>query len=111
MVCCAESRCKPYAEMCHSPVDIMSISEEEVLQAGKTTDAIRIPEEFGGGFMASVEVNHQLHCVVISHIALSREQSHGLHGARTSSAKVSTGTTMQLGPSSSLTLLRWLLHI
>ena len=42
----------------------MSISEEDVLKVGKTTEAIRIPPEFGGGFMASVEVNHQLHCVV-----------------------------------------------
>lgn len=76
MVCFAESACKPYAKMSHSPVDIMSISEGEVLKAGKTTDAIRITEEFRGGFMASVEVNHQLHCVVISYVALPREQYH-----------------------------------
>lgn len=54
----------------------MSISQGKVLKAGKTTDAIRKPEEFGGGFMASVEVNHQLHCVVISYVALPREQYH-----------------------------------
>ncbi|KAL8667705.1 MAG: hypothetical protein Q9202_000560 [Teloschistes flavicans] len=42
----------------------MSVSEEEILRIGKTTEAIRIPEEFGGGFLASVEVQHQLHCVV-----------------------------------------------
>ncbi|KAI4196530.1 MAG: hypothetical protein LQ350_006513 [Teloschistes chrysophthalmus] len=44
----------------------MSVSEEEVLRAGKTTEAIRIPERFGGGFLASVEVQHHLHCVVSS---------------------------------------------
>ncbi|KAL8626496.1 hypothetical protein Q9189_007809 [Teloschistes chrysophthalmus] len=42
----------------------MSVSEEEVLRAGKTTEAIRIPERFGGGFLASVEVQHHLHCVL-----------------------------------------------
>ena len=42
----------------------MSITEEEVLKIGKTTDAIKIPSQFGGGYMASVEVNHQLHCLV-----------------------------------------------
>lgn len=44
-------------------VRVTSITEEEVLKIGKTTDAIKIPSQFGGGYMASVEVNHQLHCL------------------------------------------------
>ena len=42
----------------------MSISEEDLLKSGSSTDAVRIPEDYGGGFMVSVEVHHQLHCLV-----------------------------------------------
>ena len=42
----------------------MSISEDDLLKSGSSTDAVRIPDDHGGGFMASVEVNHQLHCLV-----------------------------------------------
>ena len=42
----------------------MRISEEDLLRSGSLTDAVRIPDDYGGGFMASVEVNHQLHCLV-----------------------------------------------
>ena len=58
----------------------MSISEEEAIRSGLDPGNIRLPEEYGGGFMATVEyvndgllrtsdndlwtrVNHQLHCV------------------------------------------------
>lgn len=54
------------AETYCSSVSVTSISEDDVIKAGKTTDSIRISDEFGGGFMASVEVNHQLHCLVRS---------------------------------------------
>ena len=42
----------------------MSISEEDLLKSGSSTDAVRIPDDYGGGFMVSVEVHHQLHCLV-----------------------------------------------
>ena len=42
----------------------MSISEEDLLKSGSSTDAARIPDDYGGGFMVSVEVHHQLHCLV-----------------------------------------------
>jgi hypothetical protein len=41
----------------------MSVPEEVVLRSGETTDAVRLPEELGGGFLAWAEVNHQLHCL------------------------------------------------
>ncbi|KAI4179243.1 MAG: hypothetical protein LQ346_007234 [Caloplaca aetnensis] len=41
----------------------MSATEEDVLKMGKTKDAVKIPSEYGGGYMASLEVNHQLHCM------------------------------------------------
>lgn len=45
-------------------VNTMSATEEDVLKMGKTKDAVKIPSEYGGGYMASLEVNHQLHCMV-----------------------------------------------
>ena len=45
-------------------VGIMSISEDDLLKSGSSTDAVRIPDDYGGGFMVSVEVHHQLHCLV-----------------------------------------------
>ncbi|KAJ6036866.1 hypothetical protein N7540_001145 [Penicillium herquei] len=54
-------------------IRIMSISEDDVLKAGKTTDAIQIPQKWGGGYMASLEVNHQLHCVNFLRKSLFRD--------------------------------------
>ena len=42
----------------------MRISEEDLLRSGSLTDAVSIPDDYGGGFMAFVEVNHQSHCLV-----------------------------------------------
>ncbi|KAK0391437.1 hypothetical protein NLU13_0938 [Sarocladium strictum] len=44
-------------------VKIISVSESDILKSGSTKDAIQIPEEFGGGYMATLEVTHQLHCL------------------------------------------------
>lgn len=41
----------------------MSVPEEVVLKSGETTDAVRLPSEMGGGYLAWAEVNHQLHCL------------------------------------------------
>jgi hypothetical protein len=41
----------------------MSVTEEVVLRSGETTDAVRLPEQLGAGFLAWAEVNHQLHCL------------------------------------------------
>ena len=41
----------------------MSVSEDVVLRSGETKDAVRLPPEMGGGYLAWAEVNHQLHCL------------------------------------------------
>ena len=42
---------------------VMGVSKEDALAAGGTLSDARLPEEMGGGYMASVEVVHQLHCL------------------------------------------------
>jgi len=49
-------------------VRVMRISEEQLLKSGFSPDSVRFPEEYGGGFMASLEVNHQLHCLVSTNL-------------------------------------------
>ena len=45
-------------------VGIMSITAEEVRRLGKDPDyVVKVPEELGGGHVASVEVFHHLHCL------------------------------------------------
>ncbi|RAL07365.1 oxidase ustYa family protein, partial [Aspergillus homomorphus CBS 101889] len=41
----------------------MSVSLEVVEKSGENTDAVRLPDELGGGYLAWAEVNHQLHCL------------------------------------------------
>jgi hypothetical protein len=41
----------------------MSVSEEVVIKSGEDTNAVRLPGELGGGYLAWAEVNHQLHCL------------------------------------------------
>ena len=40
-----------------------SISHETLLRIGASEDAVRLPPESGGGYMAALEAVHQLHCV------------------------------------------------
>jgi len=54
-------------------VRVMSISEEELIKSGFNTDSVRLPEQLGGGYMASVEINHQLHCLNFLRKALHRD--------------------------------------
>ena len=42
----------------------MGLSEEEMERIGHSKDSARLPPESGGGYMASLEVNHQIHCLV-----------------------------------------------
>ena len=42
----------------------MSISDDTLRMIGASEDSARLPEESGGGYMGSLEVFHQLHCVV-----------------------------------------------
>ena len=42
----------------------MSISEDSVVKSGSEIDSVQIPSEYGGGYMATLEFTHQLHCVV-----------------------------------------------
>jgi len=41
----------------------MSLSSEEMIKADLSTNYARLPAEFGGGYMAAIEVFHQIHCV------------------------------------------------
>ncbi|KAL9597416.1 MAG: hypothetical protein Q9219_005169 [cf. Caloplaca sp. 3 TL-2023] len=54
-------------------VHTMRISEDDILKIGKSTDAVKIPAEYGGGYLASLEVNHQLHCVNFLRKSLYRD--------------------------------------
>lgn len=58
-----------------SLVKIISVSESDVIKSGSTKDAVRVPEEFGGGYMATLEITHQLHCLVSSLYLLGWHQS------------------------------------
>lgn len=42
----------------------MSVLPEELIKSGSDTDSVRVPEMLGGGYMASLEITHQLHCLV-----------------------------------------------
>ena len=42
----------------------MSISRDTLKMIGAPEDSARLPPESGGGYMGSLEVFHQLHCVV-----------------------------------------------
>ena len=45
-------------------VGIMSISADEVRRLGKDPDyVVKVPDDLGGGHVASVEVFHHLHCL------------------------------------------------
>lgn len=45
-------------------VGIMSITADEVRRLGKDPDyVVKVPEDLGGGHVASVEVFHHLHCL------------------------------------------------
>ncbi|KAG1733892.1 uncharacterized protein EDB91DRAFT_1147818 [Suillus paluster] len=59
---------------------------EQLLRTGEkpSPSMARYPDEFGGGYMATVEVIHQLHCVdMLRRVTWSKDQSHD-HGARES---------------------------
>lgn len=45
------------------PARPMSVPLDVVEQSGEYSDAVRLPEELGGGYLAWAEVNHQLHCL------------------------------------------------
>ena len=46
-----------------SVVQPLSISRAELLQIGAPLDSVELPAELGGGYLASVEAIHQLHCL------------------------------------------------
>ena len=45
-------------------VGIFGISHETLLRTGASEDSVKLPPERGGGYMAMLEVHHQIHCVV-----------------------------------------------
>lgn len=45
-------------------VGVIRISEGEFHQLNASKHAVKVPPEFGGGFMALPEFIHQIHCVV-----------------------------------------------
>lgn len=44
-------------------VNVRSISLEQLLKIGGSPTDVRLPEEFGGGYMASDMYTHELHCL------------------------------------------------
>ena len=40
------------------------MSEHELNSSGFTTDHVKIPKEYGGGYLMELEMSHQLHCLV-----------------------------------------------
>ncbi len=49
---------------------VLSVTKEEVAKANKIDDAVwfnstvELDEDFGGGYMATIDLFHQLHCLV-----------------------------------------------
>ena len=44
---------------------MIGIDEETFSHLNKSSEtALRVPKEYGGGYLASLEVTHQLHCLV-----------------------------------------------
>ncbi|OTA57161.1 hypothetical protein K449DRAFT_467922 [Hypoxylon sp. EC38] len=54
-------------------VGMMSLSEEEMRRAGVSLDAVRLPPESGGGYMAYLASHHHLHCLYILHQSLHQD--------------------------------------
>ncbi|KAJ6783184.1 hypothetical protein PWT90_07875 [Aphanocladium album] len=44
-------------------IKVMSVTKDDVLKSGSDLDSVKVPEEYGGGYLASLEVTHQLHCL------------------------------------------------
>ena len=56
------------------------ISEEELIHIGGSMDDVRLPDDLGGGYMASDMYTHELHCLSFLRKATYPEyynQSHG----------------------------------
>ncbi|KAI1418054.1 hypothetical protein F5Y13DRAFT_184568 [Hypoxylon sp. FL1857] len=54
-------------------VGIMGLTKEEVRRTGAPLDAVRLPAESGGGYMAYLASHHHLHCLYILHQSLHQE--------------------------------------
>ncbi|PVH72868.1 hypothetical protein DL98DRAFT_383901, partial [Cadophora sp. DSE1049] len=64
------------------PGPTLSISEEELHLIGKNSTAnatVRIPDEFGGGYFATLEVFHNLHCLNLVRMATYMEHYENEH--------------------------------
>jgi hypothetical protein len=61
-------------------VQVRGISREELIRIGGSVDDVRLPEDLGGGYMASDMYTHELHCLNFLRKATYPEyynQSHG----------------------------------
>ena len=67
---------------------MVRIDEPELKALPYNVDSIRIPKELGGGYMASPEIYHQLHCLVSSQ---KEPCVSALIGSRISSGRVHIG--------------------
>ncbi|KAH8880797.1 hypothetical protein GQ53DRAFT_669188, partial [Thozetella sp. PMI_491] len=53
---------------------LQGVTKEDVVRLGKLSNStVQIPEEYGGGYMASVEATHQMHCLNMLRKASYRE--------------------------------------
>ena len=51
---------------------ILQISHQELIRAGGSDISVQIPAHLGGGYMASLELDHNIHCLVsLVHVARS----------------------------------------
>ena len=51
----------------------MSLSEAEMLKVGADLDtAVQLPPESGGGYLAYLESQHHIHCIVSNSPIMSR---------------------------------------
>lgn len=71
----------------------LSISEHDLKKSGfDPQKSTRLPEEYGGGYLVTIEVNHQLHCLVSTYTRGKLNRFLFIK-SRTSYAKQSIGTT------------------
>ncbi|KAF3385022.1 hypothetical protein F1880_001844 [Penicillium rolfsii] len=61
-------------------VRVRSISHEELARIGGSVDDVRLPDELGGGYMASDMYTHELHCLNFLRKATYPEYYNKSHG-------------------------------
>lgn len=61
-------------------VRVRGVSHEELVRIGGSVDDVRLPDELGGGYMASDMYTHELHCLNFLRKATYPEYYNRSHG-------------------------------